>query len=40
MDITLFISENPSFKEISRVFSLEIPHLSDNPVFSLLKSPI
>ncbi|EPP29176.1 hypothetical protein CP8484711_2724, partial [Chlamydia psittaci 84-8471/1] len=32
--------ENPPFKRKSRVFSLKIPHLSENHVFSLRESPI
>ncbi|EPP29593.1 hypothetical protein CP082626L3_1427 [Chlamydia psittaci 08-2626_L3] len=40
MNINSFISENPTFKQISRVFFLEIPHLSENHEFSPRKSPI
>ncbi|EPP30956.1 hypothetical protein CP8484711_2951, partial [Chlamydia psittaci 84-8471/1] len=29
-----FLFGNPPFKRISRVFSSEIPHLSENHVFS------
>ncbi|EPP37211.1 hypothetical protein CP10743SC13_1772B, partial [Chlamydia psittaci 10_743_SC13] len=38
-NITRFVSENPTFRQISRVFSSEIPHLSKNHVFSFRKSP-
>ncbi|EPJ32109.1 hypothetical protein CP061683_2047, partial [Chlamydia psittaci 06-1683] len=35
-----FLFRNPPFKQISLVFSSEIPHLSKNHAFYLRKSPI
>ncbi|EPJ33694.1 hypothetical protein CP061683_2268, partial [Chlamydia psittaci 06-1683] len=35
-----FLFEHPPFKRILRVFSLQIPHLSEKQTFSLHKSPI
>ncbi|EPP35583.1 hypothetical protein CP10139811_1662, partial [Chlamydia ibidis] len=35
MKITLFLFGNHAFKRKSRVFSSEIPHLSENHAFSL-----
>ncbi|EPP37152.1 hypothetical protein CP10743SC13_1203 [Chlamydia psittaci 10_743_SC13] len=35
-----FLLGNHPFKRISRVFSLEIPHLGENDQFSLWKSTI
>ncbi|EPP29962.1 hypothetical protein CP082626L3_1311 [Chlamydia psittaci 08-2626_L3] len=36
----LFLFGNHTFKQISRVFSSEIPHLSENHEFSPQKPPI
>ncbi|EPP36375.1 hypothetical protein CP10743SC13_1204, partial [Chlamydia psittaci 10_743_SC13] len=38
--ITHFLFANPPFKRKSRVFSLQVLHLSKNHAFSLCKSPI
>ncbi|EPP36075.1 hypothetical protein CP8484711_2850, partial [Chlamydia psittaci 84-8471/1] len=38
--ITLFLFANPPCMRKPRVISLQIPHLSENPAFSLRKSPI
>ncbi|EPP35158.1 hypothetical protein CP10139811_1192, partial [Chlamydia ibidis] len=35
-----FLFEHPPFKRILRVFSLQIPHLSEKQTFSLRKSPM
>ncbi|EPP35579.1 hypothetical protein CP10139811_1658, partial [Chlamydia ibidis] len=37
---TRFLFRNLPFKRISRIFSLEIPHLGENDEFSLWSSPI
>ncbi|EPJ32422.1 hypothetical protein CP061683_2131, partial [Chlamydia psittaci 06-1683] len=38
--MSCFLFRNLPFKQISRVFSSEIPHLRKNHVFSLRKTPI
>ncbi|EPP28210.1 hypothetical protein CP8484711_2894 [Chlamydia psittaci 84-8471/1] len=38
--MTRFLYASPPFKRKSRVFNLQIPHLSENHAFSLRKSPI
>ena len=38
--ISHFLFENPPFKQKSRVFSSQIPHLSENHAFSHRESPI